>query len=316
MVKGTEMEAHIKTCNRRMIVCELCGEEKEAYSMDRHTCFDCPEAVIKCRFCPETMIRKTLGTKGVTKYSESHPDDEDEYDGHYKTCPKMPLQCELGCDDSINRDMIEQHYADYARKHAKFVAQKFKRLEKDCECEHKTIHFNIPPERLRGSSALTIKSRAVQLECGLGNIYVRVDGGLQSSPVKISICVESPKWRPPRIFRLLIEAGCLDVEREGGAVGTPLYEICEKTPMVPLDDGSGDWGLGGTLKVGMHGPPIIDEEDEEDEDAGIEYSYSGEDTDLTRADLLRIARDSDDIEYTLTVSFSLKRCDQISVGCR
>uniref|UniRef100_A0A1E1XCI0 Putative tumor necrosis factor-mediated signaling pathway n=1 Tax=Amblyomma aureolatum TaxID=187763 RepID=A0A1E1XCI0_9ACAR len=89
------LPAHIKnSCPKRLISCEYCHEEKEAWTMNHHI-EECDRRPATCEYCKET----------VESYAKLWND-------HLAVCPEKPTPCsfkEFGCTFMGTKAVYEEH---------------------------------------------------------------------------------------------------------------------------------------------------------------------------------------------------------------
>ena len=117
------MESHLKVCEFRNETCTQCHKKYVLSEMNDHLLMFCSLAIVKCKFCNQTMTREYLSQVHNNVMSEDlceRMEIECPYccvgivnlKKHFLKCDNLPLKCsfnELGCHYSGSRDDMNVH---------------------------------------------------------------------------------------------------------------------------------------------------------------------------------------------------------------
>ena len=149
------MKKHLAVCDHRLSRCNKCKQNVPHHTLTDHKC---PKEMTACPYCDKRMLRQELLGRGAPDYMpvgwcvhmEAYAPTDEESEGHYTVCPKVPLGCEFhnqGCTKRILREDLARHHAEDAQAHARLIAMDFEeipgKLEDKLSREHVTINFAV-----------------------------------------------------------------------------------------------------------------------------------------------------------------------------
>lgn len=244
IVSVRELEKHKSSdCTHRTVSCNLCKREMEQHILQDHERNECCEAKTACEYCGMRMLRKFLGCKPTDCSTDDTPGGPSYlrmFYGHYRVCHKMPVKCDFydcGCTTTIKRMDLEQHHAEYGRRHAQLVATSIASLKKATEWNEQEIVWHIPVSVLREARYSYVSYFIQESNCvsvGLYKAFLRLTVLEEGGPARVCVLVDNPN-SVPIIADLVIGA-------EPGEVNK-----CAEQRMKKENDGGNTWLAGGIL---------------------------------------------------------------------
>lgn len=297
--------AHEASCVYRLVTCEMCAEVLPFLCLQSHVKGLCPSAMVKCAACGEMMMRSLLGKKPYSSMSECHEAEEgkQKYTGHYRTCPKVRLECEyhnIGCSFLGPREAIKKHLLEGVEFHAHLVSKRFTLVLDEDEWEYGKMTWTVPKTKIKRHGSLLIKSQ--RLTVASQDIYLRL--AIDGDSVKFGLCCDSTCWQGVHFSALRLTS---TLEDDSGIYKTTVrFEHDEETRMTKLPGGSADWIY--EVPLAYAEQKLTEYEDAEGDDENF-YEPTGRTVELTRTDMR--AQDS----WEVDVIFKIKKIWQVKVGC-